>query len=338
MEDGGWMFDFDLPGLSGRFAEDGNYNYLFKPNELPYEQGFVTYEHKGEFKKEVRDKLGFSCFVMVHLRGNRSLLSPTNSPLKSGDTDIFLTEDTNINLEMFGTLFSVKLVKNESNHLGSLEIRTENVDWDFEQAKENLFQVMNQIINRLALNYGVPIKAATFVINYQILNMFSVLEAQPKTKKYIDEGFFSLSSRKFDLAIGHYNKSLSSLDPQTKFLWLYIANESIRSVIKELLGIHESQRNIRHSGYEEPRFSSTLKDDRIFKKVSGQLYGTVLYKTLRELRNASAHHILDNGEYKDISTLKDYIEFYQGVTILDEMFQGYLKKVKYINQKKVANS
>ncbi|WP_163070823.1 hypothetical protein [Priestia flexa] len=332
------MFDFDVPGLSGNLTEDGNYNYLFKPNELPYEQGFVIWEQKGEFKKEIQDELGFSCFIMVHLRGNRSLLSPIDAPLKHGDTDILLEEDTTINVEMFGTLFSVKLIKNESNYLGNLEIRTENADWDFEQTKENLFQVMNQVVNRLVLNFRVPIKAATFVINYKILNMFTVIEAQPKAKKYIDNDFFSLSSRKFDLALGHYNKSLSSLDPQTKFLWLYIANETIRSVIKEMLDIDESQRNIRHSWYREPRFSSDLKNDPVLKNVSGQLYGTVLYKTLRELRNASAHHILDNGEYKDISTLKDYIEFYQGVTILNEMFQGYLKKVKYINQKKVANS
>ncbi|MBN8434732.1 hypothetical protein JF536_11555 [Priestia flexa] len=332
------MFDFDVPGLSGRFTEDGSYNYLFKPNELPYEQGFVIWEQKGEFKKEIQDKVGFSCFVMVHLRGNRSLSSPINAPLKHGDTDILLEEDTTINIEMFGTLFSVKLIKNASNYLGNLEIRTENVNWDFEQTKENLFQVMNQVINRLAFNFGVPISAASFVINYKILNMFSVIEAQPKVKEYTHKDFFALSSRKFDLAMGHYNKSVLSLDPQTKFLWLYIANETIRSVIKEMLDIDESQRNIRHSWYKEPRFSSDSKKDPVLKIVSGQLYGTVLYKTLRELRNASAHHILDNGEYKDISTLKDYIEFYQGVTILNEVFQGYLKKVKYINKKKVANS
>lgn len=332
------MFDFDAPGLSGRLADDGKYKYLFKPNEIPYEQGFIIYEHKGKFKKEVQDRIGFSCFVMVHLQGGASLLSTTNSPLRSGDTNVFLEKNTLMSVEMFGALFSVKLIKNEFKRLGSLEIRTENVNWDFEQTKEKLFQVMNQTINRLAFKFGVPIKAAFFVINYRILNMFSVLEAQPKQRRYIDDDFYIPHGREFDLAIGHYNKSLASLDPQTKFLWLYIANETIRSGIKELLNIEESQRDIRHPLYKEPRFNSNLKNDFVFKDVAGKLYGTVLYKTLRELRNASAHHILHNGEYKDISTLKDYIEYYQGVTILNEMFQGYLKNVKYITQKKVATT
>lgn len=324
--------DFNLPGFRGELKDTGMYEIQMFPQEIPFEQGIAVYEIRSQFNFEVGDTLNY-CDCIVNLESLQSQIRKPEVPLLIGDTLLEISQEQQLNIVKFHKEFIVNLKKNEMNRLGALEISTSTTD-DFEEMKQEMFYIIHYVINMLSLTYNIPIKPMSFMFKYNILNIFTIIEAQSKNR--IFQNFVvnpTGNEQKWNSAVYNYRKSLSSNDPQSKFLWLYIACETLRSLIKEKIGLAEETKQIVGKGYKEPVIDRALEYNTtpIFPNIVGKTYASILYGSFRELRNAAAHHLLDDGTSKNLIELKDYIEYYSAVPYLAEVFQGYISELYKLN-------
>ncbi|MGG1638071.1 hypothetical protein [Paenibacillus sp. NRS-1760] len=330
--------DFNFPGFKSTLRDDGIYEILFTPEELPFEYGVGVYEIASEFKFESLIPAGEKspCFCIVQLE-NMGCLRPSKEPLRSGDTLVELPSDEVYNIVFENLDLNLFLLGNEHRRLGTLRIETQGMFSDFKNAQEIMFRAFNHVINMLSYTYGTPIRASSFFINYKVLNVFSLVEAVPKVKESIGKLVdpIGVNFDKWNVAVNHFRKALLASDPQSKFMGLYLACEMTRTLIKEKLNLEEDVKNITGKGYSEPKINDNHKINEYttFGNLIGKKYSFVLYSIFRELRNASSHHILYDGSYKNISSLKDYLEFYGAVPYLIEIFEGYQNELN-----KLANS
>lgn len=332
--------DFHLPGLIGELKDTGMYEVRMIPEEIPFEQGIAVYEIRSEFKFEVGTSLN-NCSCLVVLES----LQPQNfaryrqdqqvDTQINGNTLIEMNEDQQLSITKFGKDYKVFLKKNEMNRLGQFEIIVDTTD-EFEQMKHEIFYMVYHITNRLSLTYNIPIKPTAFLFRFNILNIFTIIEAPSKKRVFENHIMNPIGNeQKWDAAVTHYRHSLLSNDPQSKFLWLYIACEILRSSIKEKIGLPEDAKKIVGKGFREPKIDEKLEYNNatpIFPDIMGKTYVSVLYGTFRDLRNAAAHHLLNDGTNKSVVNLNDYIEYYSAVPYLAKIFIGYASELYKLHQ------
>ncbi|OAN14627.1 hypothetical protein [Exiguobacterium undae] len=322
-------FKIDVPGLKTRLTDQGFFEMIMSPDELPFENGIAFYEIKMEFKNaELKSKQNASTYCV-----GKALFDHPFSLNSGGDSNIKMDNNEQLELEINQRIFQVNLLKNKDSRLGSMEINTNDFDeMSFIDAQNTMFHALNYVTNKLSLTFETPLRISSFFILFD-LNVFSIIEARYKIKHFnkLDLQTGKIRVEKLDNARSFYNKGLAAQDPQIKFLNLYLACEMIRSLIKSHFGQKEQAKRIKGKDYKEPliknKHNHNITNANEQNKLIDKEYSYVLYVEYRKLRNSAAHHLLDDGSFKSTTNLKDYKDYYLAVPYLIEIFEGYLSEL-----------
>jgi hypothetical protein len=324
----------DMPGFKVIIDDKGFIHYLLDPNKVEIDPpGVAIFEGRHhEFERNSYTAMG-----RFYL-GNQSQILSGFGLMTQGDSLLLLKTDQSSKVEMLGTTFTVTLVRNDQGRIGQLVIECDNGDWSYEQSNRNIYNVANHVLNNLSVMYGIPIAYTSFVITYKIFSFFSVIERYHCVKEFSGCPIGPVGDPKlWNIASGNYRKAWLSHTPMERFLNFYMSIEGLLSVIKKELGLnYKDKGRIRHKHFKEPVMKKTFKVNNPERsKFQGKDFHTLLFsKTegLRELRNSAAHHLQENGEFKLITSLEDYLQYSEAIPYLHEMFVVYSNMLQEINE------
>lgn len=319
------------PGIKVMLKENGILDVKLEPEKAHFiPPGFVAYD----IKREGNQLLPSHICVFQLADGITSL----------GNDSMLYLDYPSISNQMTknGQIYKVTLVRNDHGRIGRLQIECTNHDWSSEEINQNLFEAGTEIINNISLEYGIPLYFSAFVILHDNLSCYSFIDKKPLFQRF--EGVLLEPKTDFKLwhhASGSYRKATNAVDPMVKYLYYYIAVESIRACIKKELGLDpQKEGRILHKNYREPKLEKTLSLNHAPERFNIN-QGTEIYELLfdkdsdfRKYRNMAAHTISKyDGDFRLTTNLNHYLDYSYGATYLNEFFHIYLRDLVHLTMK-----
>lgn len=297
--------------------ENGQIDIQMNPEEAPYSPpGFVAYECSGNGYNLIQSRGVFTVECKLQLEG-----------------------DYNTEVVYNSKRFIISLLVDPNNSFISeiQVINSQDVNQDYEKLNKEFFKVAIQTINNLSITYQQPIKLGNFLILHSDFSVFTFMDQKQPIEnnfrglimgKFIDEAFFQH-------AADNYRKFMNSTDPITRYLSLYICIDSLRALIRKVLGLYPPVTGrINHPRYTEPvlreDFALNGSSSRLQIEIGKEFYD-LLYAdkhvrgTLRNLRNSAAHTITNEGHFRLTDNLDDYLDYQSALPYLHHMYVIYLR-------------
>ncbi|MDM5306358.1 hypothetical protein [Peribacillus frigoritolerans] len=313
------------PGLKTILDNKGLLNIIIEPENAPFSPpGYIVYEVENKNEQLINTH---KCIFQLS-DGMTSLMNDSMLEIGCEPLSNTMIKDSQEYL--------ITLINNEKGRLGSLQVECKNSSWVFQETNQKLFQVGTEIINNISVQYTIPLYFSSFVVLHNNLSHYSFIDKKTTFHKF--EGILLEPMTDFNLwshASGSIRKAINSVDPMAKYLYYYIAIESMRACIRKELGLRPgSEGRIKHSEYKEPRLeqSTTINNakERFNIKFNTEIYNLLFNHNsdFRKYRNMAAHTISKyDNEYRLTTNLDHYLDYTYGSTYLNIFFSEYLKKL-----------